>query len=205
MFALVLSTALAGSNEVALTVGWLDSGDPAWQVLAPSGAYATWGGQLGLKVHDRVTVLAGYKHGVVGADLDAWDWDGEDEGDDRFAYAKNAFYGNTFTLGARADWDFVEFFAPYARVDAQGLLGMIRVDDEPDDDENVTQRQEVGFTPGFDAALGLSFPVPTALPSVQVTPFLEMGYGWVVPMKLGDLGRVQPAGFTGQGGVALQF
>lgn len=204
MFALWLSTALAGTNEVAATLGWLDSGDPAWQVLAQSGACSTWGGHVGLKVHDRVTVLAGYRHGVVGADLGASDWE-DGDGDERFTSVGTAFYGNTFTLGARADWNAVEFFAPYARVDAQGLLGMVRLDDEPDDDENVTQRQKVSFAPGFDATLGLSFPVPTALPSLYVTPFLEMGYGWVAPLKLGDLGRVQPAGFTGQGGIALQF
>lgn len=204
MLTLLFSTALAASNEVGLSIGWLDSGDPAWRHVAESGAYATWGGHFGLAVHDRVTVLAGYRHGRVGADLDAWDWD-SDESSSSFNSAKNAFYANTFLLGAKADWEVVESFTPYLGLQAQGLLGMARVDDELDDDENVSQRQQVGFSPGFVVTGGLAFPVPTAVDGMYVTPWVDAGYGWVAPLKLGDLGRVQPSGFTGQAGVAFQF
>lgn len=204
----MLTAALAADHEVAVEAAWIVGGDNAWHTLASRGAYGSIGVRGGVAVHERVAIVAGYQYGAVGAEIGAWsedDWEGEDAYTGAFSSAAHAFLGHRLMLGAKADVPMANYFAPYALVHGDALIGTVRLDDDAEDDENVTQRARTGATGGFGGALGVSFPVETASPGLKVTPYLELGYDWFAPLSLGDLGAVQPRGFAGRAGVGLQF
>jgi hypothetical protein len=84
------------------------------------------------------------------------------------------------------------------------MRGLARLDDDSNDDENLTQVQRAGLTGGFLAAGGLDVLIRVR-GNVYIAPYVEVGYGWMAPLALKDLGTVQFSGFSGRSGVGVRF
>lgn len=203
MLAALLALALpaaAATHEVSFEVGWIGAYDPAWDVFSGGNSLPSYGLRLGFAVHDNVALIAGWQHAVNGGSvgLDGY----EDYGYEREFQA--AMYTDQINVGAKADVKVWSWFHPYVTAQAVGMRGLARLDDDARDDENLTQVQVAGLTGGFTGAAGLDFLIPIK-GRVAIAPYIELGYGWMAPLALRDLGSVQFGGFAGRSGVGVRF
>ncbi|MFZ5477843.1 MAG: hypothetical protein ACOZNI_13800 [Myxococcota bacterium] len=206
---LFIGAALAADDEISVELGWIGAHDRAWDVFSRGDSYGTVGLRVGKEVHDRVAIVAGWQHGTVGADVesdddgDDYDYDTGDTGLSSGSF-RAAFYGNQLTLGAKADVELLPWLHPYATVQGVGVVAVVRFDDDLDDDENATQVQRTGFSGGLLAAGGVDFPIRVK-GDVAIAPYLELGYGFVAPIRFDELGEVGFGGFAGRTGVGVRF
>jgi hypothetical protein len=216
MFATLLALALpaaAATHEISAEVGWINSSDPAWDFFSEAALHGSYGLRLGYAVHPNVAIIGGWQHavngvGTSGPGIGAASY--SDGGDDYYYDNEDAFwaalYTDQVTVGAKADFQVLTWLHPYATVQAVGMRGLLRMDDDSQDDENLTQIELAGLTGGVLGAVGLDLPVPLRVGStVAIAPYAEVGYGWLAPMQFEQLGSVQFAGFTGRAGVGVRF
>lgn len=207
---LSLCSAFAATNEVGFEVGWLGNSDPRWGTFAEGRTYGTAGLRVGLKVHERVAIIAGWQHGNTGMTLSSpYEEEVYDEEEDAYygggsESLRTAFYGDQFTLGGKADVQLFKWLHPYATVQGVGMRALVRFDDDDGDDENLTQVQRAGVTGGVLATAGLDFPIHIG-PKYAISPYVELGYGWLAPVVFKDVGALEFDGFAGRTGVALHF
>lgn len=207
MFLTLLSSALAATNEVDLEVGWLGTGDTSFNRVSDSDLLPTYGLRVGLKVHDRIAVIGGWQHGQTGVTVSS----GGDEsyyyydGDGGGSSFRSAFYGDLLTVGAKGDVRVNDYFYPYLTAQGAIQLGTVRIDDDPDNDQNLGQLKQSGATGGFVAAVGAEVPVQLGQSGIALAPYLELGYGWLAPMGLSSLGSLRMGGFTGRTGFGVRF
>ena len=102
---------------------------------------------------------------------------------------------------------------PYATVQALGVLGTLRLDDDPSD-EDVGLRRYRSLTPGGVAALGLDLVGGRPRAAVHPAFNLELGYGLTANMRFSDrdagpepidLGTLGMGGFYMRWGVGVHF
>lgn len=208
MLTLLCLSAFAADNEVNFDVGWLGAHDQAWNTFSDTEFLAGVGVRGGLRVHDRVAIVADFHHSWAGADnalpsVGSRVTDGYDDYYDE-SYLTAAMWNEQLAVGAKADLEVWRWFHPYVTLQAVAVLGVARLDDDANDPENLTQIQRIGFTGGARGHLGMDFPIH-ATEDVAIAPYLEMGYGWLAPMYLEDLGTVQFSGFSGHAGVGVRF
>ena len=198
-------TAQAASNELSVELGWFSSSDPSFAYFNDGYTMPAFGLRGGIAVHPNITIIGGYRGGATGGSVTG--------GDDDTYYGEESYGGSDFntglwahqaSVGAKADFKLWKWLHPYAAVQGVGSLGMIRLDDQPGDDENLTQVERIGFTGGFNTALGLDFPIKIR-DRWAIAPYLEMGYEWLAPMQFEELGSVQFSGFSGAMGVGVRF
>jgi hypothetical protein len=207
MLALLAFAAHAATNEVSFDLGWVGASDPAWDFFSDADTLPSYGVRLGYAVHPNVAVIAGWQHAVNGASVGLpglagssdYEYDDYDDG-----HVTAAMYSDQILLGAKGDVKIWSWLHPYATVQAVGMRGLVRMDDDPGDDENLTQVQVAGVTGGVEGALGLDFLIPVK-GRWKIGLYTELGYGWLAPMRLEDLGSVQFAGFAGRAGVGVRF
>ncbi|MFN7144829.1 MAG: hypothetical protein ACK4YP_13720 [Myxococcota bacterium] len=195
-------SAAAATHEVSFEVGWIGAYDPAWDLFSSGDALPSYGLRLGFAVHDNVALIAGWQHAVHGGSVsvDAY-------GTDEYGYESTfraAMYTDQINVGAKADVKVWSWLHPYVTAQAVGMRGLARLDDDAGDDENLTQVQVAGLTGGFTGAAGLDFLIPVK-GRVAIAPYIELGYGWMAPLALRDLGSVQFGGFAGRSGVGVRF
>lgn len=214
MLALIalIGAASAASNQVALEGGWIGSPDRNWDLFSPATTYGTFGLRGGLKVHDRVTAIVGWHHGktgmIVTADRYLDDYYEEDEeyyASESYSGYHTSFTGDQVALGAKADVRIAKWLQPYAALQLVGMRGVARFDDDVSDDENPTQVQRAGVTGGLMATGGAEFPIAIGVGDLAIAPYMEFGYGYLLPMQLADLGSLRFSGFSGRAGVGLHF
>ncbi len=201
----LLSSALAATNEIDLEVGWLGSGDTTFNRVSDADLLPSYGLRAGLKVHDRVAIIAGWQHSQTGSDIrtngeDSDYYDGGSSSSFRAAY-----FGDLVSVGAKADVRVNDYFYPYLTAQGAVQLGTVRLDDNADNDQNLGQVQQSGATGGFLAAIGAEVPVQLGTSGIALAPYLEVGYGWLAPMGLEELGALKLGGFTGRAGFGVRF
>jgi hypothetical protein len=203
MLLALVTTALAASNEVDLEVGLLGSGDPTFDRVSEGDVLATYGLRVGVKLHQNVAAIAGWQHGQTGSQLSTYgdtDYDGSGTTSLRAAY-----FGDVFTLGAKGDIRVNEWFYPYVTVQGALERGLVRVDDDASTDENIGQVKQAGVTGGFVAAVGAESPVALGDGGVAIAPYVEVGYGWLAPLQLGDMGSLKLGGVAARVGLGVRF
>lgn len=203
MLTLLLSTALAASNEINVEAGWLGSPTDAWETFSDAGVYGSGGLRIGYALHPNLAVIAGWQHGETGMSVVSYDAT-NDYYDEEFAF-QTGFTGNQVTLGVKADTRITAWLRPYVTVQGDLLLATARFDDDPSQDDNPGQIAVHGFTGGVLATGGLDFPIELGHSGVAVAPYAEFGYGWLAPMQLGTMGEVAMRGFTGRTGIGFRF
>jgi len=218
MIAAFLSAAFAAQHEVDLEVGWLLNRSTSWNRVSDGSTFPSVGVRVGARLHRNVAAIAGWQHGQTGVSVRP-DSDGdtyyyyEDYYTDGTSYDegrpngnfRTAFYGDTFTLGAKGDVVVNEYFVPYLTVQGALQRGLLRVDADASDDENLGQIQKSAVTGGFVGALGAECPVALGTSGIAVAPYVEVGYAWLAPLKFESIGSLEQGGFAGRAGFGLRF
>ncbi len=213
----LVSPASAATHEISVEAGWLGTADPAFSLFSDGAAIGSIGLRGGFKVHDHVAVIAGWQHATNGAQVSApggglASGGGGDTtyyyGEDDYYYDevsfRTALYTDQITLGSKADVKVFKWLHPYVAAQVIGMRALARVDDAAGDDENLTQVQRAGVTAGAMGTLGLDFPIGSG-GAWAIAPYVELGYGWLAPVRLGELGNLHLSGFTGRAGVGVRF
>jgi hypothetical protein len=197
--------ALASSNEISFEVGWLGATDPAFDTFSNGNTLGSLGLRAGYAVHPNVAIIAGWQHATNGATVDVPGTENTDA--DYYGSGtsfQTALYTDQISVGSKADVKVWKWLHPYVTAQVVGMRGLARLDDDSGDDENLTQVQRAGLTGGFLAGGGLDFLIRVR-GDVYIAPYVEVGYGWMAPLALKDLGTVQFSGFSGRSGVGVRF
>lgn len=206
LFGLLLATpASAARHEVSIEMGLLQLPYDSFDLYSNEDVVPTFGIRGGPAVYTKgpvgVAVLAGWHRFRRGSTT--WTYDADDYQETSF---RAAFMGDVFTLGAKVDVPLWGWFNPYVHAGAVLARGESRLDDDPDHNDNAGQQKSAGVAPGFMAMGGLEFDVPPGDDKkVAVALYHELGYTWIAPIPLGELGSVKPEGFTMRLGVGLRF
>ena len=194
---LLPASALAADREVSFEVGANGlTAEDNWFLFSEQDSLTTLGVRLGYPVMDRLAVVAGWHHGAHGTHVAL----GTDE--DSLAAA---YYADSFSLGAKADWDVAAWFRPYATLQALGQRTLVRLDDDTGVDDNPNQIERAAFSPGAAALGGLDFRVPFAQGRMAVASYMELGYQLLTPAELDELGSLQTRGLVFRWGLGMRF
>ncbi len=207
------STALAADHEISLELGTTGHGpDDNWFLVNDYDDYlGVYGVRLGYAVHERVSVIGGWQRGAHGTRVemdgyegygDEYDYDGGNSAGQALAVA---YYADTFSLGAKADWGLTTWFHPYATLQALGIRSVVRVDDAPRDDENLNQLQRSAFSPGGAAAGGVEFRIPMNHNEWALATHAELGYHLATRAGFDELGSLGNRGLVFRWGLGARF
>lgn len=211
------STALAGGHEVNLEVGMLTHDNVFSPALAPrsfgvSGGWAALSDARGF----GLALKGSWHRTVTGASFGSYgDLYYEEYGD---AYNDEPFgstappltltyLGDSIGVGAKADYDVAGIFFPYVEVRALLHVATVRVDADASQEDNLNQVRRVGASPGISAMGGFELALPRLRMGLTAAPaiFVEGGYTALVPVGLGDFGRLRIGGATLRSGIGVRF
>lgn len=199
MILLSLLTASAFEVELAGEVGSQHNGDRAYDLFSDGNALPSVGLRAGARPggaqHVPVGVVASWHHNSRGS------WRYADE-----ASYVAAFTVDTFGLGVKLDADIGEVFAPYVAAQTLLVRGLARFDDDPTDRHSPGQTKYAGVAPGLLAVGGVEVSSPdfASFPG-EVFLHLEVGYGAIAPLQLGELGSMAPHGVAVRSGIGMRF
>ena len=108
-------------------------------------------------------------------------------------------------VGPKLDVEVWPWLHPYVTAQFLGLVGALRLDDAPYDDNNPNELREYGFAPGGVAAAGFDLVFLRADRAVRPATNLELGYAYEAPLALGDMGSLDFRGFYLRWGVGARF
>jgi hypothetical protein len=204
-------TALAADRELSFEVGTLGQrAEDNWFLFSEKDTLTTVGLRLGYPVMDRLAVVAGWHHGAHGTHVstgesyeDTYYYD--EEYDEEPGSLAAAYYADDFTLGVKGDWDVATWFRPYATVAFASQLTRARLDDDTGVDDNPNQIEKSAFSPGALGAAGLDFRIPFAQGRMAAASYLELGYQYLSPADLEELGKLQARGMVFRWGIGMRF
>jgi hypothetical protein len=209
------TTAAAADHELSFELGTTGhSADDNWQLFDDySDAQTTLGLRAGFAVHDRVAVIAGWQHGASGSwiEMPGYEGGGGDWDEDYYdGYSSGpalgmAYYNDTFSLGAKADWPVAVWFRPYVTVQGLGIMSKVRVDDDTSTDDNPNQLERSAFDFGGAATGGLDFRIPIKQGAWALASYLELGYQYATPASFGELGAMTNRGLLFRWGLGARF
>ena len=197
--------AQAADHELSLELGTAANHQQNWFMFNDeSQQLPSWGLRAGVAVHDRLAIIGGWHHGKKGMRLGfGGDWDDDDE--EAYGFA-SVFYGDSFTLGLKADVPVAVWFRPYATAQGLGDRGMVRLDDDLSEDDNLNQIQRSDFSFGGIGALGVDFRMPLKDGAWAIASYLELGYGYASPLDFDELGELDGLyGVVFRWGVGVRF
>lgn len=188
---LLLAASLAGSaqaadHEISLELGAFGTVDDRFDMFDEGNTIGTMGLRGAFAVHDRVNIVVGYHTGAWGQDVVTgddeeyyytYDTDG-DYVEGGFLF-RSAYRSHQLLLGPKADVRITDWLYPYATIQGALFAGTVRMDDDPDQDDNSNQLKGTGFSPGGVAALGIDLVPIASRRAVRAGSHLEMGYGLV--------------------------
>ncbi len=189
--------AAAADHALGVELGSLANRDAAYALFSETQDLSSRGVRVGVAVHERVAIVAGWHHAESGATLHQ----GEEQ------LGSTAFFADELTLGAKADVALGQFLSPYALAAGLLLRGAAKFDDDPTDPASVGQISEAALAPGVLGAVGVELHL---LPETWSAPVgfgvhAEVGYAYVGALDLADLGDMQPGGVLARAGVSLLF
>lgn len=117
---------------------------------------------------------------------------------------RTGLYQTQVFLGAKPTWSPNKYFGLYGLAQAQGLIGVVRLDDDPDDDENLGQVEGDGFAIGGTFGAGVEAFAPTG-GRAQIAFSFELGYSAYTPLLLGDVATIDASGVSIRTGVGVRY
>lgn len=202
LITLAPATALAeaGPREVKLETNHLHNAGASWSMFgANTDGLNTQGIGFAQDLDSKLSVVASYHFGQTGSQHYIPSGAGASEG------FIAAFTAHQLSAGVRTDLDraLLGWFEPYGSVRATLLLGVVQLDDDPDQDDNLNQVQAVSYAPGARVAAGLSSSLPVGPVEVRIDG--EFGYAYSLKMSVEDLGELQFSGVHALLGVGVRF
>ncbi len=192
-----LALAEAGPREFSLERNQLSNLGDAWNVFADEDGLMTSGIGFAQDLDKNLSVVASYHFGQAGSE----NYMPEDPGNAEGFVA--AFNAHQLTAGVRGDLGGTGFVQPFVSAKATALLGVVRLDDDLDSDENLTQSQAMGIAPGGVLAAGISGLIPVGPGHVRLDT--ELGYAHSLSMGIGEIGSLQFSGFHMRWGAGIRF
>ena len=207
---LALPTAAgAADHELSFELGTPASYDDNFQLFQDDGDFlGTRGLRLGVAVHERVAVIAGWHRGASGTRIEYGETYYEDDEYEEYYEQTGmvaALYADEFTLGAKADLPVAVWFRPFATLQGMGLRGLVRIDDDTSSDDNPNQIQRTAFAPGGMATGGLDFRVPFMDGKLAAATSFELGYAYAPPLDFDELGTLKMRGLVFRWGLGARF
>jgi hypothetical protein len=206
------SAAIAADHEISLELGTIGHGpDDNWFLVNDYNDYlGVYGVRLGYAVHDRVAIIGGWQRGAHGTrvEMDGFDGYGDEYYDDDYSAGEAlavAYYADTFSVGAKADWGLATWFRPYATLQAQGIRTVVRLDDDTSTDDNPNQLQYSAFSPAGAATGGLDFRIPFNKGAWAIASYLELGYHVGTKASFDELGSLSNRGMLFRWGLGARF
>ncbi|MEL6349394.1 MAG: outer membrane beta-barrel protein [Myxococcota bacterium] len=201
-----------GQHEVSIEMGSIGAYDTRWDAFSSREQMNTLGARGGLALTPRWSMLLDAQLGLNGSNVDI---DAEDEGTGEFVYQADAFSLDLGTLqvglGPKFTVPLKPWLRTYGTVQAMGMLGRMRMDDDPDEDG---RRRYWSATPGGAAAVGGELVVGDASQGIVPAMHLELGYAYMASMQFSDrsidgepapIGALDFRGFYLRWGLGVRF
>ena len=206
------TTAIAADHELSLELGTTGhTADDNWFLFNDNtDTLSSYGVRLGFAVHDKLAVIGGWHHGAHGSrvEMDGYDGDNDEYYYDEYSGGQAlaaAYYSDTFSLGAKADWPVAVWFRPYATIQGLGIRSMVRLDDDTTTDDNPNQLQRSAFSPGGAATGGVEFRIPIRHNEWALASHLELGYQLGTKADFDELGSLTNRGLVFRWGLGARF
>ena len=207
---LFASSAWAGDKEISLESSVFNtSADANWQIVDGSPGIAMIGLSGGMDLNSSITAVGSLRWGQSGASNGMhYEW-WEEEGSNSVAGTDGFVAGlNLVQLqgGVRSELRQGHWIRLYGVTKASATIGILGLDDDDGDKDNVNQISETGLSLGGMAALGLAIEQPKK----QAGPWairgeFEAGYSAGTPLSFGDIGSLDMLGVHAKASIGLRF
>lgn len=191
----------AGNNELSFSVASIGVPDDNWDLFSDNDGLRTLGGRVGYGLSPSLAVVLDWQHGVEGSSFESYG--GYDDYYD--VSGKMAITTNAWSVGPKLSLDAISWLRPYVTVQGTFLWGTVKLDDDTSDDENLNQLRRSGVTGGGVAAAGVDLVLLSEQRRIRPAIGFEAGYGWLAPLKLGDMGSLAMRGFHSDLTVGARF
>jgi hypothetical protein len=211
MLSFFAAQALDSHRELDLTLGVLGNSDPSWGTFSEAASLTSFGVHGGVPVAPGIKLVGGYEYGSTGMRMyisDYWDDNSDEDGGSHSSAGyefRTGFFAHQALLGAKVHVEPSKWVSLYGTLQADALIATVRIDDDPDDDENPGQVERSGFTAGGIAALGVEALVPIGESGTSWAFHGELGYGLLAPLQVEDVATLQFGGAAVRLGTGLRF
>jgi hypothetical protein len=209
--ALLSGAALAGSadgidHELSLETGSMHTSDETWDAFSYGSQVGAWGVRAGYGISPNLALVASLHRGRHRSDVGI-------DSDSSYQSIDMDLTTSQVALGPKVDLQVNHWLRPYATIQGMGVLGEIRIDDDPSDDDNELLRYRDATFGGF-AAAGIELIPGSTSRRLHVGTHLELGYGKVLAMQFQDkdagndpieIGDLDMQGFTINAGIGVRF
>jgi hypothetical protein len=203
------ANAWAGDKEISLDTGLIGSTSDAWRVVGGN-PMPTIGLSGGWDVAPGLTAVGTLQWGQSGSkNYFGNQWWEEDEGGSASPGSEGfiaAIHLIQLQGGVRSDLMQNRWVRPYGVAKLSTTVGVLRLDDDPSDKDNVNQIQSVGFSIGGIAAAGIA----VERPRKQAGPFafrceLEAGYGFGTALGFDEIGELEMSAMHIRAAAGVRF
>jgi hypothetical protein len=208
--AFLAGNAWAGDKEISLDTGSLLASSDAWNVVGGN-PMTTVGISGGWDIAPGLTAVGGVNLSRSGAENhfgNQW-WDDDDEaaskapGTEGYVAALRVIQ---LQAGVRSDILQNSWVRPFGVAKMSANVGSIRLDDDPEDKDNINQVKASSLSIGGVAAVG----VAVERPRKKAGPFavrgeLEAGYGIGTSLNFDEIGKLGMSGVHLRMGLGLRF
>jgi hypothetical protein len=203
----LLLAAYAAEDQLAIELGSTGTPDPAFEVFSNSGAMFTWGLRYGLGMGDNTALVFDWQHAVQGGITAVYDAEGYDfESYDYDLELWSSFTSDQLAVGPKLDVELADGFLPYVTVQAVGMRGRVRFDEDIESVDNENEIKRAALTGGVAALAGLELVLAHDDDDwVKPSAHLEMGYSHFAPLRFEDWGSLAFRGFALRAGVGVHF
>jgi hypothetical protein len=209
--AFLTGSAWAADKEISLDTGILGGSSPSWNMVGGN-PMATIGLSGGVDIAPGLTAIASAQWSLSGSHNEfgnQW-WDDGPEGQTASPPGSEGYIAALRVIqvqgGVRSDILQNSWIRPYGAAKVSASLGSLRLDDDPEDKDNVNQIKATGLSIGGIAAVGAA----VERPRKQAGPFairgeVEAGYGFGTALKFDEIGELGMNGIHMRMGVGLRF
>lgn len=196
------SSAIAGEREISASVGLINTDDPNWTMFGSGNVLPSFGARFAYPVLPHVKVVAGYEYAQDGSHVSVYDDTGEDGTESQF---QTGFFAHQAMVGGKVHWSASKWVSLYGIAQGDFMVATVRIDDDPDDDSNPGQVERAGATGGVLAAAGVGINVPILDGRTAWEFHAELGYGYLAPLAVEDIGQLEFSGLSFRAGTGFVF
>ena len=196
MIALLFASVSLAATELSLELGSTHAPDDGYALFSESNAMGSWGARLGFGLSDRTSLLVDWQHSGPG---------GEVMTEDDSASFDAALTVDQLSVGPRFGITIQDVVTPYVTAQAVGMRGRVRLDGDPQSNDELDEWKDSSLTGGLLAMGGAQVVLGDPEQAVRFSGHLEMGYGYALPLEFGDYGSISFHGFALRGGAGIVF